>query len=71
MTDGSTQEESPECMPASSMCSMMPPMTTVSPSAKRVHVHFGGVFEELVDQHGRAGPMSAACAAHVLHRLQS
>ncbi len=29
---GSTQAESPECTPASSMCCMMPPMTTSLPS---------------------------------------
>ena len=29
---GSEQPESPECTPACSMCSMMPPMSTSSPS---------------------------------------
>src|SRR5438034_1681296 len=32
LTGGSTQEESPECTPASSMCSMMPPMITSAAS---------------------------------------
>ena len=32
---GMTQAESPEWMPASSMCSMIPPTTTVSPSARQ------------------------------------
>ena len=31
--EGRTQEESPEWMPASSMCSMIPPMTARSASA--------------------------------------
>src|SRR5882762_6200354 len=33
LTGGNTQEESPECTPASSMCSIIPPMTTSVPSA--------------------------------------
>ena len=38
-------------MPASSMCCMMPPMTTSSPSRQRVDINFGRVFQEVVDQH--------------------
>ena len=37
-------------MPASSMCSMTPPITTRSPSQTRVDVDLDGVLEELVDQ---------------------
>ncbi len=49
---GSEQAQSPECTPASSICSMMPAMKT-SPSliADRIHIHFGGAVEEAVDQH--------------------
>ncbi|SIJ53918.1 Uncharacterised protein [Mycobacteroides abscessus subsp. abscessus] len=32
VSEGSTHAESPEWMPASSMCSMMPPMKMSSPS---------------------------------------
>ena len=32
------------------MCSMMPAIRTSSPSRKRVHVDFGGILEEAVDQ---------------------
>ena len=52
LTAGSTQEESPEWMPASSMCCMMPAMTTSSAIAERVDVDFDGVFEEVVDEDG-------------------
>ena len=48
---GSTQAESPECTPASSMCCMMPPMTTSVPSREGVHVGLEGVLEEAVHQH--------------------
>ena len=66
---GSTQELSPECTPASSMCSMMPAISTSSPSRQRVHVHFGGVFEEPVDQY-RALLREGDGFAHVLaHHL--
>ena len=51
-TAGSTQEESPEWMPASSMCCMMPAMTTSVAVAERVDVALDGVFEEVVDEHG-------------------
>ena len=39
-------------MPASSMCSMMPPISTSSSVAERIDVDFDGVFEEAVDQDG-------------------
>ena len=48
---GSTQELSPEWMPASSMCSMMPPMTTAPVRVgDRVDVELERVLEEPVDQ---------------------
>ena len=52
MNGGTTQELSPEWMPASSMCSMMPPMTTAPVGiGDAVDVELEGIFEELVDQH--------------------
>ena len=68
-TGGSTQELSPEWMPASSMCSMMPAISTSSPSHERVDIHFGGVFEEAVDEDGavlREGDGFAHVAAHAV-----
>ena len=51
MYGGSEQAESPEWTPASSMCSMMPPITHVAAVAERVDVDLDGVVEEAVDQH--------------------
>ena len=48
---------------------MMPAISTSSPSRQRVHVHFGGVFQEPVDQHRavlREGHRFAHVAAHHL-----
>ena len=39
-----TQAESPEWMPACSMCSMMAPMTLVSPSEMTIDIDLGGVL---------------------------
>ena len=73
---GSTQAESPEWMPASSMCSMMPPMTVILPVADGVHVHLDGVLQELVDEdgvlgRGRQGPIheidQGSVVRHDLH----
>ena len=47
---GSTIAASPECTPASSMCSMMPPMTDVVPVGDHVDVHLDGVLDEPIDQ---------------------
>ena len=52
---GSEQALSPEWTPACSMCSMMPPITTRSPSADRVDVDLDRVGEEVVDQHRLLG----------------
>jgi len=50
---GSEQAESPECTPASSMCSMMPPIADVLAIAQGVDVNFDGVVEKAVKQHRR------------------
>ena len=48
---GTTHELSPEWMPACSMCSMMPPMTTRARCVgERVDVDLRRVLEELVDE---------------------
>src|ERR1039458_4024378 len=63
---GSTQELSPECTPASSMCSMMPAMRTSVPSPS-AYIDFGGVVQEAVHQHGavlREGHRLAHVLAH-------
>ena len=39
-------------MPASSICCMMPAMTTSSAVAQRIHVHFHRILKKVVDQHG-------------------
>jgi hypothetical protein len=49
---GSEQAESPECTPACSMCSMMPPMTPLA-VAHRIDVDLDRVVEEAVEQHRR------------------
>ena len=52
MNGGTTQELSPEWMPASSMCSMMPPMTTAPVGVgHRVDVELERVLEEPIDEH--------------------
>ncbi len=48
---GSTQAESPEWMPASSMCCITPPITHARAVADRVDVGLERVLEEAVDQH--------------------
>ena len=48
---GIAQAESPEWMPASSMCSMTPADDRLLAVADGVDVDLDGVFEELVDQH--------------------
>ena len=50
---GSEHAESPECTPACSMCSMMPPITTSVAVAQRVDVDLDRVVEEAVEQHRR------------------
>ena len=50
LTGGIEQALSPEWTPASSMCSMMPPMTTMLAVADRIDIELGRVVEELVDQ---------------------
>ena len=50
VTGGSTQAESPEWMPASSMCSMMPPRYMLRAVVEGVDVDLDGVVEEPVDQ---------------------
>ena len=44
-----TQAESPEWIPASSMCCMMPPMK-VTPITKAIDVDLDRRFEEFVDR---------------------
>jgi len=38
---------------------------------ERVYVNFGGFFEELVNQHRCAGPISAACATYPVQYFAS
>jgi hypothetical protein len=53
---GSAHAESPECTPASSMCSITPPRyTSPVPSAERVDVDLDRVVEEPVDENGVLG----------------
>ena len=52
---GSAHDESPECTPASSMCSITPPMKDLGAVAERVDVDLDGVVEEPVDEHRPAG----------------
>ena len=57
------QAESPEWMPASSICSMTPADDHLLAVADGVDVDFDGVFQELVDQHRLAlGDASKASA---------
>ena len=60
MYGGSTQAESPEWIPASSMCSMIAPRTHVVPSQIAVDVHLDRVLEELVDEDRAVGEASTA-----------
>ena len=54
---GIAHAESPECTPASSMCSMIPPISTSPRSvAERVDVDLDRVLEEAVDQRGALAP---------------
>ena len=55
LTGGMTQAESPEWMPASSMCSMTAGTKASSPSADGVGLGLDGVLQELVDE-DRAAP---------------
>ena len=48
---GSTHAESPEWMPASSMCCMTPPITTRVPSEIASTSHLERVLEEAIDEH--------------------
>ena len=48
---GSTHAESPEWMPASSMCCMTPPITTLLAVGDRVDVGLERILEEAVDEH--------------------
>jgi hypothetical protein len=50
---GSEQDESPECTPASSMCSITPPIRTLPSVGDDVDVALDGVVEEAVQQHRR------------------
>ena len=52
---GSAQAESPEWMPASSMCSMTPPRYSSVAVVERVDVDLDGVVEEPVDEHRVVG----------------
>ena len=75
---GMAQAESPECTPASSMCSMTPPMRT-SPArvAHGVDVDLGGVLQEPVDEDGpfgrqcRPAPSTEAARAAMAARSAS
>jgi hypothetical protein len=59
---GMTQAESPEWMPASSMCSITAGTKASVPSADGVGLGLDGVFQELVDQDGPLGGTSTAAA---------
>ncbi len=50
LTGGITQAESPECTPASSMCSITAGMKTSVAVADGVGLGLDGVLQELVDQ---------------------
>ncbi len=51
---GSEQDESPECTPASSICSITPPISTLLFGVgDHVDVDLAGVVEEAVEQHRR------------------
>ena len=50
---GSEQAESPEWMPACSMCSMIPPIMTSLAVAEAVDVDLDRVVEEAVEQYRR------------------
>ena len=70
---GRQQAESPEWMPASSMCSITPPTTDVRAVGDDVDVDLDRVGQELVDQDRRvllAGARRQALAARGLHRGQ-
>ena len=51
VTGGSAHAESPEWMPASSMCSMIAADVDLGAVAQRVDVDLDRVLEEAVDQH--------------------
>ena len=67
--------ESPECTPASSMCSITPPITTSPlPSRSASTSTSIGVFEEAVDQHRALGRQPTLTSersfrGHLRHRL--
>ena len=48
---GSEQAESPECTPASSICSITPQMNTSPAVAEGIDIHLDGVAQIGVDQH--------------------
>jgi hypothetical protein len=48
---GSEQLESPECTPACSMCSMMPPISTSVAVADRIDIHLDRHIQEAIEQH--------------------
>ena len=57
------QAESPECTPASSTCSMTPPMSDLAGVvADGVDVDLDGVLEEPVDEHRALGRQPALAA---------
>ena len=60
---------SPLWTPAYSMCSIIAPMTAVSPSRDAIDVDFGGVFEKVVHQH-RTLRRNLNCACHVASQLR-
>ena len=72
---GSEQAESPEWMPACSMCSMMPPIITSVAVADAVDVDLDRVVEEAVEQHRRlladAAPPRACSARGPCRRARS
>ena len=58
-----TQAESPEWMPASSMCCITPPMTTRVAVAQAIDIDLDGRLQELVDQDRLAAATPRAPAA--------
>ena len=57
---GIWHDESPEWIPASSMCSMTAPMNTSRAVAHRVDVDLDRALEEPVDQDRVVGPAASA-----------
>ena len=66
---GSTAKLSPLWMPHSSMCCMMPPISTSLAVAYGVDVEFDGILQELVDQH-RVLAADDGCGGEPLAQLR-